>query len=175
MRVEPEGRTMQRSNSNLRVKQRAKASKGERTEARDRALRALADMRDGASISRAARGNGVTVRTIKRYVGAALVQERPGGHIRATKNDRLVRYIQLPGHDGPVDIAVRGSRTASKAANYKAAVNRWLRGDRNALNEWQGQKIAGVDLITDPKALVALERKELLPYSLYRSLSGGRA
>src|SRR5713101_4792152 len=49
--------------------------------ARDRALHALADMRHGASISRAARDNGVTPRTIKHYVGAALLQDRPGGSI----------------------------------------------------------------------------------------------
>src|SRR5690348_2887226 len=46
-----------------------------------------------ASLSRAARENGVTPRTIKRYAASALVQDRPGGRIRATKSDRLVRYM----------------------------------------------------------------------------------
>jgi hypothetical protein len=110
-----------------------------------------------------------------RYIGSALVQDRPGGRIRATKSDRLVRYLQIPGPDGPRDITVRGSKAASKFANYKAAINRLLRGDRNAMAPWHGKRIAGIELITDTKTLVEQARKEILPYGLYRSLSGGAA
>ncbi len=144
-------------------------------EARTRALRALSAMRQGASISKAGRENGVTPRTIKRYAGSALVQDRPGGRVRATKSDRLVRYLQIPGHDGPRDVTAPGSKAASEFANYKAAINRLLRGDRNAMSAWHGKKIAGIELITDTKTLVEQARKEILPYSLYRSLSGGAA
>lgn len=144
-------------------------------EARVRALRALAAMRQGASLSKAARDNGVTIHTIKHYVGSALVQDRLGGRIRARKTDRLVRYLQIPGADGPKEITVRGSKAASQFANYKAAINRLLRGDRHAMNRWQGKSIAGIRLITDPKLLIEQGRKEILPYSLYRSLSGGAA
>jgi hypothetical protein len=144
------------------------------TQARERALRALSAMRHGASISRAARENGVTSRTIKRYAGAALMQARPGGRIRATRSDRLVRYLQIPGPNGPVEISVRGSKAASKVARYKAAVNRFLGGDRNALAEWHGRRIAGVELVTDGNVLADQADKGLLPYALYRSLSGGR-
>jgi len=142
-------------------------------QARERALRALSAMRHGASISRAARENGVTPRTIKRYAGTALLQDRPGGRIRATKSDRLVRYLQIPGPNGPIEISVRGSKAASEVANYKAAVNRLLRGDRNALAGWHGKRIAGVELVTDGNVLVDQADKGLLPYALYRSLSGG--
>jgi hypothetical protein len=143
--------------------------------ARERALRALAAIRRGYTVTKAARDNGVTVRTIKRYVGSALVQDRPGGRIRATKSDRLVRYLQIPGPDGPREVNVRGSKAASQFANYKAAINRLLAGDRNAMEKWHGKKIAGIELITDTKTLVEQARKEILPYSLYRSLSGGAA
>src|SRR5438477_6271534 len=78
--------------------------------ARDRALKALRDMRRGASISQAAQGNAVSPRTIKRYVGLALVQDRPGARIRATKSDRLLPYLQIPGRYGPVEVTARGSR-----------------------------------------------------------------
>jgi len=142
-------------------------------QARERALRALSAMRHGASISRAARENGVTPRTIKRYARTALLQDRPGGRIRATKSDRLVRYLQIPGPNGPIEISVRGSKAASEVANYKAAVNRLLRGDRNALAGWHGKRIAGVELVTDGNVLVDQADKGLLPYALYRSLSGG--
>jgi hypothetical protein len=132
-------------------------------------------MRRGDTLSKAAHDNGVTVRTIKRYVGSALMQNRPGGRFRATKNDRLVRYLQIPGPNGPKDVTVRGSKAASKFANYKAAINRLLRGDRNAMAPWHGKQVAGIELITDPKILVEQARKEILPYSLYRSLAGGAA
>jgi hypothetical protein len=154
-------------------KRAARTRKKTSHSARRRALKALAAMRRGDTLSKAARDNGVTTRTIKRYVGSALVQDRPGGRIRATRRDRLVRYLQIPGPDGPRDITVRGSKAASKFANYKAAINRLLRGDRNAMALWHGKKIDGIELITDTTTLVEQARKELLPYSLYRSLAGG--
>jgi hypothetical protein len=143
--------------------------------ARDRALHALADMRHGASPQRAARSNGVTLRTIKKYVGSALVQDRPGGRWRASKSDRLVRYLQIPGPFGPAEIKVRGSKQAADAAKYSAAVGRFLRGDLNALTRWQGKRIGGVDLITSAPAIKELAQPESLPRSLYRALSGGGA
>jgi hypothetical protein len=143
--------------------------------ARNHALNALADMRHGALISHAARDNRVSQRTMKRYVGSALLQDRPGGRIRATKSDRFVRYFQIPGPHGPIDITAHGSKEATEAARYKAAVNRFLAGDLDALAPWHGKKIAGVELITAGPTLKDLAQKELLPYSLYRSLSGGAA
>jgi hypothetical protein len=143
--------------------------------ARDRALHALADMRHGASSSQAARDNGVSIRTLKKYAGSALLQDRSGGRIRATKSDRLVRYVQIPGPFGPVEIKVRGSKQATDAAKYDAAINRYLRGDLEALAPWHGKKIGGIDLVTAGPALKGLAQKELLPHSLYRALSGGAA
>ena len=143
--------------------------------ARDRALKALWAMRQGDSLSKAARDNGVTARTVKRHLGSALVQDRPGGRIRATKSDRFVRYLQIPGPEGPREISVHGSRTASEFAKYKASINRLLGGDRNAMDRWQRQKIAGIELITDPKVLIDQARKEILPLPLYRQFSGGAA
>jgi len=143
--------------------------------ARDRSLHALNDMRHGASISQAAHDNGVTTRTIKKYVGSALIQDRPGGRIRPTKSDRFVRYLQIPGPQVPVEIRAHGSKEATEVARYKAAVNRFLGGDLKALEPWRGRKIAGVELVTDRQTLKGLAQDELLPYSLYRSLSGGTA
>ncbi len=130
-------------------------------------------MRHGDTLSRAARDNGVSPRTMKRYAGTALVQDRPGTRIRATKADRLIRYLVVPGPDGPREISVRGSKPASEFAKYKGAVNRFLRGDGDALADWHGKKIAGVELITAGNTLKGLADKGLLPYSLYRSFSGG--
>ena len=141
--------------------------------ARERSQHALVDMRHGVSPSQAARDNGVTLRKIKKYFGSALLQDRPGGRIHVSKSDRFVRYLQLPGLHGPVEITAHGSKEANSAAAYKAAVNRFLSGDLSALAPWHGKKIAGIELITDGPTLKGLGQKELLPYSLYRSLSGG--
>jgi hypothetical protein len=141
---------------------------------RDRAFAALRAMRHGASISRAARENGITPRTVKRYLGTELLQDRPGGRIRATKSDQRIRYLQIPDDPtGSKEIKVRGPKAASEVARYKAAVNRFLSGDPSALKEWHGKKIAGHALLTDENTLKALAAKDLLPYSLYRSFSGG--
>jgi hypothetical protein len=157
------------------ARSKSRRNKKQASDAQRRAFDALRAMRGGDSLFKAARENGLTIRTVKRYVGSELVQDRPGGRIRATKSDRLLRPLQIPGLDGPRDIEVRGSKTAARFAKYKASINRLLRGDRNAMSEWHGKKIAGIELITDPKILVEQARREILPYSLYRSLSGGAA
>jgi hypothetical protein len=132
-------------------------------------------MRHGVPFSQAARDNGVTPRTVKKYVGSALIQDRRGGRIRPTRSDRFVRYLLIPGPGGEVEVKARGSKEATDVARYKAAVNRFLSGDLKALAPWRGKKIAGVKLITDRQTLKGLEKDEQLPYSLYRSLSGGAA
>src|SRR5438309_12074262 len=105
--------------------------------ARERALQALAAMRRGVTLSRAARETGVTPRTIRRYAGSALLQDRPGGRIRARKTARLLRYLQIPGPDGPRDITGRGTKAAGDFATYTAAIKPSLRGDRHALARWR--------------------------------------
>jgi hypothetical protein len=176
-----EGNQMKKTNNGKTGSGRPRGRVGKRTlparshAARDRALHALADVRHGSSPSQAARDNGVTLRTMKKHVGAALVQDRPGGRIRATKTDRLVRYLQISSERGPIEIQVRGSKQASDAARFNAAVNRYLRGDLDALVPWHGKKIGGVDLITAGSSIKSLAQKELLPLSLYRALSGGGA
>jgi hypothetical protein len=165
-------RSKQGHGRRARKRQAGRLSKRSQS-AREHVLNAISAMRRGASLSRAARENGVTPRTIRRYAGKALVQERPGGRIRAAKADRLVRYLVIPGPDGPREISPRGSKAASEFAKYKGAVNRFLRGDGDALAEWYGKKIAGIELITSGSTLKNLADKGLLPYSLYRSFSGG--
>jgi len=144
-------------------------------EARNRALHALTAIRHGASLADAAKSEGVSQRTIRKYVGSALRQDHAGGRIRAVPTDRFTRHLQIPGPNGPIEIQVRGSKAASEFAKYKAAVNSFLRGDRNALADWHGKKIAGIELITAGNTLKSLAEKDLIPYSLYRSLSGGAA
>jgi len=133
----------------------------------------LRAMRHGTPMSRAAREHHVSVRTIRRYASDALVQVRPGGRISATKNDSLPRHLLIPGTHGPREIEARGLKAARQFARYQAAVNRFLRGDRNALAEWHGKKIAGIELITSGETLKSLALRELLPQSFYLAFTGG--
>jgi hypothetical protein len=141
-------------------------------EVENRVSRAYTEMTHGKSASRAAREYGISLRTLKKYASGALVQDRPGGRIRAAKTERLPRYLQIPGHHGPNQITVKGLKTASKLGRYKADINRALAGDPKALAKWHGKKIAGFELITDVKVLADQADKGLLPYALYRSFSG---
>lgn len=138
-----------------------------------RVASAVRAVRGGASVSRAARENGLSFRTLRRRAGDALVQDRPGARIRAAKNDSLPRYLLIPGVHGPTEVEVRGAKTAREFAQYQAAVNRFLRGDRNALADWHGKKIAGIELITAGATLKSLAQRDLLPHSFYRAFTGG--
>jgi hypothetical protein len=142
---------------------------------RNQVAKAVHAIRQGIPAYRAARENGVSLRTIKQRAGKNLVQERLGARIRAKKNDRLLRYLEIPGPDGPIEITVRGLKAAREVAKYKAAVNRFLAGDRNALADWHGKKVAGIELITAGDVLIDQEDKGLLPYALYRSFAGSAA
>jgi hypothetical protein len=143
--------------------------------ARKLSLKALNDMRHGASFSRAARDNGVTPRTIRRYFPHQLVQDHRGGRIRVTKSDRIVRYLQIAGPNGPIDIRARGSKQAIEFAKFSSDVNKLLAGDVKALDRWRGKKIGGVELLTSLPEIKKLAQNDLLPHSFYRSFSGGAA
>src|SRR5437764_8489557 len=104
-----------------------------------RVASALRAVREGASVSRAARENGLSFRTLRRRADDALLQDRAGARIRATKDDHLPRHLLIAGSHGPREIEVRGLKAAREFARYQAAVNRFLRGDGNALAEWHGK------------------------------------
>jgi len=171
-----QSKARRKRNQPIKAKEKIKAKLPSRSDlARERAFAALSAMRRGMTLSQAAKENGVSPRTVKRYAGSALIQKHTGARISATKNDQLIRYLQIPGRFGPIDITVRGSAAASEVAKYKAAVNRLLRGDAGAMAEWHGKKIQGIELVTSSDALIRLAHKDLLPYALYRSLAGGGA
>ncbi len=110
--------------------------------ARERSLEALQQMRsEGLSLTRAAREARTTPATVRKYVGSAVRQTR-GGRYVATPSDRLTRRVWFLTKAGKVEVAVRGSRPASRVARYMAAVDRYLQtGETDALAEFRGQSI----------------------------------
>ena len=125
-------------------------------EARNRALHALTAIRHGVSLAEAANSEGVSQRTILKYVGSALRQDHAGGRIRAVPRDRFTRHLQIPGPDGPIQITVKGNKEATELAAYVTARAAFLRsGDESALRRFHGKKVGGHILVTDPKLLTA--------------------
>src|SRR5277367_2698783 len=109
---------------------------------------------------------------------AAFARQRNGGKVYSDgKSATALLFRLLLGESATKTAPVQecngpahGSKEASEIARYKAAVNRFLAGDTNALAPWHGKKIAGVELITDGRTLKGLSKNDLLPYSIYRSL-----
>jgi hypothetical protein len=143
--------------------------------ARDRALHVLAAMRDDQtlSLSRAARLHGVKPNTVKRYFPSALKKSK--GRLRATKSDRYTATLYIPDSQGnSIAVNTRLSRDREALGQYLRDLGRYLRGDRDALSRWRGKKIAGVELVTDERAIIAIE-PALSDFSLYRAFNGGIA
>ena len=144
-------------------------------EARNRALHALTAIRHGASLAESAKAEGVSQRTIRKYVGSALRQDHVGGRIRALATDRFTRYLQIPGQEagGPTKVSVKGIKQATELAAYVNARAIFLRtGDTTALRRFEGKKIGGHTLVTDPQLLTASAEQGDSFDQLYSSLVG---
>jgi hypothetical protein len=73
------------------------------------------------------------------------------------KPDRRRRSMLIPTPHGTTPVVIRGSEQASQLGRYMSAVGQFLKsGKTDALEEFEGQSIAGHKLITDPDALSSL-------------------
>jgi hypothetical protein len=141
-------------------------------EAKRRAFHTIARMRhDGLSIEAASREEGTTPATVRKYLPAALRRSKAGRWV-ATKSDRYIRLLSLPGAHGPVMVRARGSKDAQFASAYLASLNRWTRtGKPYELAPFHGKKIGKFELITASRTLKALGDAGLLQIdSLYAAL-----
>jgi hypothetical protein len=133
-----------------------------RSQARSRALHALAKMRkDKLSLAEACRLEHIKPATFRRYVGSAIQQGRPGSRYRVTRADKLRRDLQIPTALGPTSVPIRGSRNATRVSNYLNAVATYLRtGNQSKLKAFDGAKVGPwgrqIELITDPATLSSL-------------------
>jgi hypothetical protein len=126
---------------------------------------------DGLSIDAASREEGTTPATLKKYLPAALRRSKSGRWV-ATKSDRYVRLLSLPGAHGPVIVRARGSKEAQFASAYLASLSRWARTEKPyELASFHGKKVGGFELITASRTLKALADAGLLQIdSLYAAL-----
>jgi hypothetical protein len=125
------------------------------------------------SLTHAAKLQGVKPETVKKYFPSAL--KKANGKFQATKTDRYTATLYVPDANGhEIPIKTRSSREREQVGRYLSDLGRHLRGKRGALSKWQGKKIAGVVLVTDPRTLIAIE-PALSGFSLYRSFNAGSA
>jgi hypothetical protein len=140
-------------------------------QARGRALDALALMRNrDLSLSAAARGANTTPNTVMKWTGTELAEKR-GGRRVVTKADRLLRTMRVVSTEGMVDVEVRGSRQARRIAQHMNAVKQFLAtGNDEALRRFEGVKVAGVQLETDPERIEEMGRVHELSFEdIYNS------
>ena len=125
--------------------------------ARERAFEALSRMRQGRSLRAAAKDAHTTPETIRRYVPNALHRGRSGLYL-ARPTDGYERTLYMLTAQGKLAITVRGSRIASRIADYWVAVDHFLKnGKTDLLRKFRGQSIraskVAYPFITNPNTL----------------------
>jgi hypothetical protein len=128
---------------------------------------------DHLSAPAAARAAGISRSTLIRRGGSAL-KKLDNGRYAVKRNDHLFRPVIVVSNKGPVEVATRSFREASKAGKHSAAVQRYLEtGDDSALRRFNGKHIIDaqgnrVALLTDTDELDELgSAGELSFESLY--------
>jgi hypothetical protein len=149
--------------------------------ARARALRVLRAVRAGKSLTAASRAEHTKPSTVRRYVGSALRQTKPGGRFRAVSKDRIRRELQLPSGRGRVPVVAKGIAKARQYSDYLNGIGHFNRtGDLSKLRPFVDRTFVDVTgervpFVTDRETLVTLaQADELAVDSLYRALSDRR-
>jgi hypothetical protein len=141
---------------------------------REKAIHAVSrSRRKGIPLKQAAREEHVSMRSIARYVPAAIKRNKLG-EVVATKGDRYRRDMMLPTALGEIPIPVYSSREASLLTKYRLAFAKYARtGDELVLRPFQGLTVGGHKLTTDPAELMAvLGAEEFQPDRLYAAIGG---
>jgi excisionase family DNA binding protein len=144
-----------------------------------KARAALGAMRRlGLSLNKAAKQEHIKPQTVLRHVGKALYRNGPGKPWKATKNDRLPEKVMVLTKQGPILTVVRSSIERTRLSRYYVVLRKWRAAEDGAaeeLLEFEGLKVAGHVLITDPDTLIRLEEAGQLDFdAFYYSLGGGQ-
>ena len=159
----------------LAVTPPVRPSRGELTRAR--VFDALATMRrDGLSIREAARRAHTTPRTMRAIVPRALVLG-PDRRIHATRYDRYARTMTVLTATGKKIVSITDSRTATRIAEHRIAVDRFLKTGRRDLlwpfrhTSFRAGKV-GYPFLTDPQTLKRLGHLGLVGFEDLYALRG---
>ena len=143
--------------------------------ARDRGLHVLAAMRRDSklTLTRAAKLENVSYRTLKKYFGSELKKLEKRYYV--TPSDRRVAYVRLPDERGNILLRkTTSSKDREQAGAFLADFNRYQRGDSTALDKWRSVRIGGFGLLTDARLIEASE-PEMAEFNLYRAFNAGDA
>lgn len=142
--------------------------------ARKRALAVLSRMRTRhESLSKATRALHTTPKTVQKFVGRQL-RKTPSGRYAPKSSDRLKREIYVFGAEGYQPVADASPRQAKLSSQHLIAINRFLRtGDTKPLKRFRGKRIAGIELLTNPKRIREFADADLVKLDgLYRDQRG---
>jgi len=143
--------------------------------ARDRAFHVLSAMRrdPNLSLTHAAQLIGVRTNTVKKYLPSAIKKAK--GRFQVTKSDRYTATLYVPDALGnAIAVKTHSSKEREQLSRYLRDLGRYLRGQRDALAQWQGKQIAGIEVVTAGRTIETIE-PALSDFSLYRTFNGGAA
>lgn len=149
------------------------------SDARDRALHVLSDMRRDHSLTltQAARNREVDPRSVRKQLPSAFLKDS-SGRIRARVSDRYRQTLHIPSSKPGVLIPVstRNSRERQLVGQWMDAINAAGRGDFSKIKKFpRRQIVGGVRLATGPRKvqriLNALAEKDEPFEGLYRSIA----
>ena len=139
----------------------------------ERSLRVLSRMRNGESLTAAARLEGIRPETVRRNVGEAI--ERGRNSYRVKPDDRLYRRMQFLTERGYVGVEPATAKEAAKLGRYHAALAAYLeRGDENSLRRFARMKLrlrdrTSLSFITDLEVIDHLAAAGALSFDhIYR-------
>ena len=149
----PTAKNKTRSRSTLSDELVIRNLSGRSQSTRAKTLHVLSDLRRDPklTVSQAARNREVSPRSIRKYIGSQLRQERPGGKLRVTKSDRLRATLHIPSTkpDVLIPIHTKSSKERYLVGEWFASIKEAGRGDFSRLNRFpKGTHIGGVRLPT---------------------------
>lgn len=147
---------------------------------RAKALHVLSDLRHNPklTLTQAARNREISSRSIRKYIGSQLKQERSGGRIRVTTSDRLRATLHIPNTkpDVLIPIHTRSSKERYLVGEWFASIKEAGRGDFSRLARFPKRTfIGGVRLPTGAyevqRILEAMESSES-PFEQLYAMAG---
>ena len=128
-----------------------------------RAKQVIREVRDGKSLSRAARDLKTTVEHVRELFPGDFFKAKGSRRWSVSKSDNHVNQIPVIGEKGKEIDLVRGSRNASLWGHYWNDVTKAVRdNDPSILDKWRDKKIAGRPVITDFGKLIEMANAGVL-------------
>ena len=146
---------MKRKKHEARSHRKSKRGMPERSRStRAKAFHVLSDLRRNPelTVTQAARNREISPRSVRKYIGSQLKQERSGAKLRATASDLLRATLHIPSTkpDVLIPIHTKNSRERYLVGEWFASINEAARGGFDRLNNFpKGTVIDGVLLPTD--------------------------